>query len=76
MIAAPGFFVWNPARGRPQFQHATYDAAVAEAKRLAGECPGEEFFVLGAFERFKRPRPDADRERVALPIDLDDWIPF
>jgi hypothetical protein len=76
VITAPGYFVWSPTRRLPQCRHDTYEQAVAEAQRLAAANPGEGFFTCGAFERFKRPKPDADREKVQLPIQVDDWIPF
>lgn len=42
----PGFLVWNPHGHQPRFVHATIDEAKAEARRLAGECQGEMFYVL------------------------------
>jgi len=49
MTQRKGFYVvWNPAGCAPVYQHATYDLALAEAKRLARCNPGNEFIVLGA----------------------------
>lgn len=48
MNEAPFFVVWNPEHGLPRFRHATYQDALAEAKRLAGITKGARFYVLTA----------------------------
>lgn len=40
------FLVWNMSRGFPTCSHATMDAAIAEAERLAKRNPGESFNVM------------------------------
>lgn len=45
------YFVWNPMGRAPSFRHATYDAALGEAKRLARDNAGQEFIILGAMTR-------------------------
>jgi len=42
----PFWLVWNPGRRIPRFQHDSYNSARQEADRLAGQCPGEHFYVL------------------------------
>lgn len=76
MIEQPGFFVWNPLGRIPCFKHETYHSALVEAERLARANPGHDFFVLGALERIKIPLPGTERERVRLPFDGIDELPF
>ena len=40
------FVVWNPSHGLPRYQHATYEEAEAEAKRLALLNRGQRFIVM------------------------------
>lgn len=40
------WMVWNPQGGAPKVRHATELLALAEAKRLAGSSPRDEFIVL------------------------------
>lgn len=43
------WIVWCPTGPHaPRVRHRTFDAATAEAKRLANENPGAEFYVLAA----------------------------
>lgn len=51
------YVVWNPLAGPPTYQHATYDGAMAEAKRLAERAKGDAFFVLRAvsFAKVREP---------------------
>lgn len=62
------FVVWNPGRGLPRFRHDSHEAAKTEAKRLARQHPGEEFYVLAA----------TGRAMLKDPVDWDDCdeIPF
>lgn len=45
------FMVWTKRGHKPRFTHASYEAALAEAIRLAGEHPGEKFIVLKAITK-------------------------
>lgn len=63
------FVVWNPARGAPQYRHASLGGAVTEAERLALKAPGEDFYVLHAIKLSRSPKP-------VETVDLDDGIPF
>lgn len=65
----PFYLVWNPQRGLPAFQHPTMQEAEEEAKRLARDNPGENFFVLAPMHRFKKN----DLEHEQYDVDL---IPF
>lgn len=40
------WMVFNPRQGAPRIQHAAKVLATAEAARLAGLNPNQEFFVL------------------------------
>lgn len=43
------WLVWSPTGARPpHYRHASHQAAVNEAERLAATHPGQEFIVLGA----------------------------
>ena len=42
----PGFLVWNPNGHQTRYVHRTLDEAKTEARRLAGQCQGEMFYVL------------------------------
>ena len=42
------WFVWSPARNRPRQRHASRDAAIAEAERLAQLYPCVEFIAYEA----------------------------
>ena len=42
------WMVWNPLGYQPRMKHWNEDAAVREAKRLARENPGQQFYVLEA----------------------------
>jgi hypothetical protein len=46
------FVVWCPTGPHsPWYRHMSHDSALREAKRMAGEHPGREFFVLQATNR-------------------------
>ncbi len=46
------FMVWSPAGlYAPKYRHDTRETAKKEAERLAQGCPGQEFYVLGAYSR-------------------------
>lgn len=63
------FLVWNPNGRNPTYRHPSNSSAEAEARRLARDNIGEEFFICHA-------------KAVAKAIDpvtvekLDDEIPF
>jgi len=40
------YYVWRKGWGEPKVGHQSHDVAFAEAKRLAQENEGVEFFVL------------------------------
>jgi hypothetical protein len=42
------WMVWTPAGRPPVFRHTSYGSAEREARRLAGENSGMEFFVLAS----------------------------
>ncbi len=48
---------YAPQAGRSQVPQTGFDAALAEAKRLAGLNPGQKFFVLGAIAVAEAPKP-------------------
>ena len=47
------YLVWNPAGNNPQKRYWNVDEARKEARRLAEENQGAEFFVLRAVESVK-----------------------
>lgn len=54
-MAAKFWIVWSPQGARPpSFRHITLAAATTEAKRLAEEHPGHEFFALEAVGRAQK----------------------
>lgn len=65
----PFYVIWNPAHGLPRFRHHSSADAEREAKRLATENPGQEFFVLLATAVARRPDPVEFKH-------LKDDIPF
>ncbi len=48
MHKEPFWVVWNPIHGLPRVQHSSEEAAVNEAKRLARNNKGQNFYVLAA----------------------------
>lgn len=58
----PFWMVWNEQGRLPAVKHTLYQRAVAEAERLARQCPGQRFYVLQATEM----RCVNDMVRVAL----------
>ena len=66
-----GFYVvWNPQGGSPRFRHDTSSSAQAEAERLAGQSPGQHFYVLAAVSVSCR------NNITTLPLRLPDALPF
>jgi hypothetical protein len=47
----PFWLIWG--KGAPSVRHTTEGVALAEAKRLAQQDPGQEFFVVRAVKRVK-----------------------
>lgn len=58
--------------GSPTMKHRSRSSAEAEARRLAQQNPGTQFFVLEAVSAWRR----LDMERVTFGSDPDDMIPF
>jgi len=55
---APFYIVWNPEGPHaPKFRHESFEAARAEAERLALAHPGDEFFVMESHSRSTTTRP-------------------
>lgn len=63
------YMVLNSKTDQTRYQHTTYEAAEAEAKRLASANPGTDFYVLAGIARVVRN--DLLIERVK-----SDEIPF
>lgn len=42
------FVVWNPTHGVPKYRHERRGTAEIEARRLASEHPGEQFYIMVA----------------------------
>lgn len=69
-----GFYlVWNPSTNYTQRQHKTFEAAKAEAKRLAAQNKGSRFYVLGALGCAVVNEPI---QWIENDFDLDAAIPF
>jgi hypothetical protein len=62
--------VWCPQSGPPTYRHETEEGAMAEARRLAGQCPGREFIVLRALASVQTQTVVVDR------LWADGEIPF
>lgn len=77
MSSKQGFWlVWNPQGRQPMYRHSTYASAVAEARRLAGNNPGHEFYVLGCLGRAVKVEVEY-KEISSLPDQFDeDELPF
>lgn len=56
------YLVWNPHGRAPTYRHPTYQAAKAEARRLARENIGNRFIVLGALSVHVHRDPVEDHE--------------
>lgn len=56
------WLVWNPSASFPKYQHSTYEAARAEAERLARQFPGTKFFVMEAVGRALVEKPSIYEE--------------
>ena len=68
--------VWNPEAGPPSVRHRSRQKARDESTRLAGENPGQEFFVLVAIGRAHRPEPTIFKALTPPSGVDDDEIPF
>ena len=67
----PFWMVWSPQGRAPAFKHSSESSAVAEAKRLARQCPEQDFYVLKAVSGWTRPPLPVQQ------LDLDPtFIPF
>lgn len=79
-IKHPGFYVWNPINGRARYRHETLKSASDEAKRLAGEHAGQQFFVMAPVAVAASEQSPVKFGLVepgqADPFDLDELIPF
>lgn len=75
MIAQEQFWmVWNPMGWPPKFRHESEDSALREAKRLARNNPGQQFYVLEAVSGVEKNDVTVNTYRANRP---DDWdIPF
>lgn len=56
MDTIPQFWiVWSPGGTKPpSYRHDSMSSAIDEAKRLAGQNPGKEFYVLWAMGRARK----------------------
>lgn len=67
----PFWLVWSPNGDRPpSYRHATEDAALREANRLADRFPGREFYVMQPTLQVVAQR------RFTTRYVADDGIPF
>ena len=66
---SPFCLVWNPDREMPKRKQHDQETATTEAKRLARQNPGEEFFVLICAARV------VHGETIVEQFDLDE-VPF
>jgi len=70
------WMVWNPNGREPAHKHLSKQAADTEADRLAGDNPGQVFYVLKATHgRYAAVKP-AKKIRLKTIVDLDSEIPF
>ena len=53
----PGYLVFAVGKGMPTVKHSNYDAAQAEATRLAGLNPNQEYFVMAPAVGIKTKEP-------------------
>lgn len=68
----PFWVVWCPESGPPTKRHDRKTDAIAEARRLATNNPGRDFFVLCTVSRSRRMEPV---ETVEFDI-FDAGVPF
>ncbi|WP_370601141.1 hypothetical protein [Pseudomonas nitroreducens] len=66
------WMVWNPQAYAPTVKHPTYQAAEAEAERLARSNPGQDFYLLQATQI----RRVDSMQRIVLGGPFDDDHPF
>lgn len=74
MIAAPGFFVWNPTRAKPQHAHRTYEDAVEPPADVIEIGVTHLFFepetkaveIKGSSSRLFRNREEMTPENIAV----------
>lgn len=64
------WMVYSPSGRAPTYRHGTVESAKNEARRLANENQGCDFFVLKALGGYTMPRPGPEE------IVIDDGIPF
>lgn len=81
MAGNPRFYmVWNPNGRAPTYRHDTYPQAMAEARRLAGLNPSEQFVVLAAVATAKVRDPimviPFEGAFTVAAMEEDDEIPF
>lgn len=71
----PDFWmVWSPQGRAPTVKHGTAHGAMEEAKRLARNVRGAQFYVLHAVAKATIPEPPVHVTKLAH--DLDQEIPF
>ncbi len=68
------WMVWCPTARPPTKAHKSIGDALDEARRLAGECPGEVFIVLEAITAFRVQKQPVSE--VSLGSIEGDEIPF
>ena len=57
-MSDPFYIIWNPkGSAPPKYQHAILGDAEKEARRLAIENPGNDFFVMASHSRSKAIEP-------------------
>lgn len=57
MNPAPFWIVWSPEGSRPpRYRHNSVNTAEAEARRLAAEHPGQDFYVARIIGRAQMPQ--------------------
>lgn len=65
------WMVWHEDGNSPRYRHASKQAAIDEATRLAKLTPGATFFVLKATAGIRAKEPDVERAKFEI-----DPIPF
>lgn len=79
------WLVWREGSRDVGYKHATRQEADTEAKRLAGQMPGELFYVVKTAAAYARPIGDVTRAKLSelpgsintpYPQPADDDIPF
>lgn len=70
--ASTFWMVWNPQAYAPTVKHQSFEAAEAEAERLARGNPGQTFYLLQAVQI----RRVDSMQRIILSTGFDDSHPF